>query len=504
MTEKFFLYSRKSSDSEERQILSIEAQIAELRLFAEREKITIVREFTESMTAKVPGRPIFNDMIARIEKGEAQGILAWHPDRLARNSVDGGRIIYLLDTGHLGALKFPTFWFENTPQGKFMMSIAFGQSKYYVDNLSENIKRGQRQKIRRGEFPGLAPLGYSNDPISRKIVIDPSRALLVRRLFAEYATGKYTVEDMKRRTAEWGLMSRSGKNLYHSRLYRILTKPFYYGLVLYGGEWFQGSHEPLVTKELFEKVQKVLVRAAVPHIHKKNIFPFLGLAQCSSCGGSITAERQKGHHYYRCTKKMKVKCTEPYVREELLAEQISRAISRVALPDPVYQQMMAAWAVERDRVSQPLAQFKIELAKKVPEIQSKLDRLLDVHLEGLIGKSEYQAKKEALLKSKIELEERLKRLEQEAMGWLEPCREFLEAAHQAPQLVAEGNLESHKEMLKKIGSNFRLAAKTLRFDYRLPWRIVERRAATAPVSKWWRRRELNPRPRTFGLRLLQA
>ena len=156
----FFLYAHKSTDDEERQILSIEAQLAELREFARKESLAIVDEFIESKTAKVPGRVVFNEMMARIERGEAAGMLAWHPDRLARNSVDGGRIIYLLDTGKLAALKFPTFWFESTPQGKFMLNIAFGQSKYYVDNLSENVRRGIRQKLRRGEFPGKPPIGY--------------------------------------------------------------------------------------------------------------------------------------------------------------------------------------------------------------------------------------------------------------------------------------------------------------------------------------------------------
>ena len=118
--------------------------------------MNVVREFVESKTAKEPGREIFNEMVASIEKNEAEGILAWHPDRLARNSIDGGRIIYLVDTGKITTLKFPTFWFDPTPQGKFMLSIAFGQSKYYVDNLSENIKRGIRQKLRNGIWPAWA------------------------------------------------------------------------------------------------------------------------------------------------------------------------------------------------------------------------------------------------------------------------------------------------------------------------------------------------------------
>src|SRR3989339_2228945 len=150
MSQKFFLYARKSTDVEDKQVLSIDAQITELRAFAKNEKLEIVEEFVEKRTAKIPGRPIFGEMMRRIEKGEAAGILSWHPDRLARNSVDGGQIIYLLDCGRITALKLPTFWFEATPQGKFMLNIAFGQSKYFVDNLSENTKRGLRQKLRRG------------------------------------------------------------------------------------------------------------------------------------------------------------------------------------------------------------------------------------------------------------------------------------------------------------------------------------------------------------------
>jgi len=150
---KYIAYCRKSTDEKEKQVLSIESQIEELKEFATREKLIVTEYLTESRTAKIPGRTIFNQVIEKIEKGEANGILAWHADRLARNSIDGGKIIYLLDTGKIVDLKFPTFWFDNTPQGKFMLSIAFSQSKYYVDNLSENVKRGNRQKLRKGILP---------------------------------------------------------------------------------------------------------------------------------------------------------------------------------------------------------------------------------------------------------------------------------------------------------------------------------------------------------------
>ena len=180
MNNKFFLYARKSTDVEDKQVLSIEAQITELRAFVKQNGLNIIETFIEKQSAKIPGRPIFGEMIKRIEKGEADGILAWHPDRLARNSVDGGQIIYLIDCGRIAALKFPQFWFEPTPQGKFMLNIAFGQSKYYVDSLSENTKRGLRQKVKRGEYPGPAPIGYINDSRTKTVVVDRKKAKIIR------------------------------------------------------------------------------------------------------------------------------------------------------------------------------------------------------------------------------------------------------------------------------------------------------------------------------------
>src|SRR3990170_8163386 len=202
---KYFLYARKSTEDDDHQIMSIEAQLFELREYARRENLEILEEFQESKSAKKPGREKFNEMMTLIEKSEGVGILAWHPDRLARNSVDGGRVIYLVDTGKIVSLRFPQFWFEPTPQGKFMLQVAFGQSKYFSDNLVENVKRGIRQKLRRGEWLTLAPFGYVNNPKTRQIEPHLTKSKIVARAFKEYAKGTHGLESLSQFLADHGV-----------------------------------------------------------------------------------------------------------------------------------------------------------------------------------------------------------------------------------------------------------------------------------------------------------
>ena len=475
---KYFLYARKSTDEPDRQILSIEAQITELKEFVERENLNVVKEFIESQTAKIPGRPIFNEMIKRIGYGEAEGILAWHPDRLARNSIDGGQIIYLIDTEKITALKFPTFWFDATPQGKFMLNIAFGQSKYYIDNLSENVKRGLRQKVRRGEQSGVAITGYLNDKVNHKIIPDPERFPLVRKLFEIYATGEHSLKDLRNKMTSLGLISRNGKVFTISNIQMFLKNPFYYGAFIFNGELYQGSHKPAIAKKLFDKCQEVMNTKAHKMKRGQKEYAFRSLLKCGECGCSITSETHKGHNYYRCTKK-KDSCSQKYIREELLAEQISNLIQKVSLPPAWTKKMINKLDKEKEENVQTEMTFAQNLKSQILEHEKTLDKLLDLRLSSAISTGEYAAKKQKILNQKIEISEKLKDFERKGNRWLELCKNFILTANQAQITALRGNFSEKKNFLKKIGSNPLLRERLVFVEYKNPWKLLENSSAEA-------------------------
>jgi len=484
---KYFLYARKSTDTEDKQILSIQSQLTEVRQYATQQGLEIKQEFEEARTAKSPGRPIFDEMIKRIEKGEASGIIAWHPDRLARNSIDGGKVIYLVDTGKIVDLRFPTYRFDNSAQGKFMLNIIFGQSKYYVDNLSENTKRGIREKLRRGEYPGFAPVGYLNDG-KGKIVIDNETAPLVQKLYALCAEGKYTLVELRKLATALGLVSKRVKRpLSFSNVHRILTNPFYSGFFLYKGEIFQGIHSPIIEKDLFDKVQEVLKFRSKPVLSKGQYFAFRGFIKCAECGCQITAEIQKSHVYYHCTKKRGPCSQSGFVREENLAQQVKEAILKVALDDGLFSQMVKE--VEREKLlldgDRALAKRNAEI--KLKEIEEKLKDLLDLFMDNTISVEEYREKKAQLLSKKAELEK-------DPVGsngkWLEHFKNFLTLAHQATYIAAEANYEAQRDCLKIFCSNLKLVGATLLFSYRYPYKFFAERANNNMGSRYLKSRTL--------------
>ena len=495
---RYVLYARKSTEEDDRQVLSIQAQLAELHSYSAKEKFDIVASFYEAKTAKEPGRTGFAEMLSFIECGKADGIISWHPDRLARNSVDGGKIIHMVDRGLIRSLKFPTHWFEPTPQGLFMLNIAFGQSKYFSDNLRENVKRGLRQKIRNGVWPGWAPVGYTNNPKTRGIDVDNTNAPKVQKLFALYSTGAYTLKSLANWCAEQHLKTNAGNPISLSNVQHILQNPFYIGLMRYKAEIFEGTHEPLVAKKLFDKCQEVMSKRGKVHEPKKHNFAFLGLMKCASCGASITAQYAKGnggiYTYYRCTKKRGA-CTEKYLREDVLETQIKSFLQKVSLSSQDTQKVLAALGKDEAQAKEEARTEAETLKGELATLDNQLEKLLNLYLADQLSTDEYAAKKNSLTSGKVRVEEKITDIEHKGVSWLEPAREFVISLNQAANLLSHNDLGGMTAFLKNIGANHFLRNRQFEFEPKTPWDLAAERSE-AVISNlqfpiWCPRQESN-------------
>lgn len=403
---KYFLYCRKSSEAEDRQVLSIESQRRELeRLLAASAGVEVVEVIEESRSAMTPGRPRFDAMVARIEKGEAEGVATWAPDRLARNSIDGGRLVYLLDRGVLKDLKFATYTFENNPQGKFMLQIMFGQSKYYSDALSENVKRGIRTKRENGWQSGRPPVGYLNDPVTRTIVPDPERFPLVRRMFDLALAGQSPKQIALVARDEWGLTTAPGKHIGRpvalATVYKILGNRFYLGEITHAGAAYPGQHRPMIALAEFERVQSRLRRRDRPR-PSRHRFAFTGLIRCGACGGMVTAEHKVNAYgsryvYYHCAKRrIGPRCPERSIEARELERQIVAFLSGLAVPEE-----LADWGRNRLRVvSASEARFRDarrkSLDKAFAATEAQTAELTGLRLRRMIDDVEFAAERQRL------------------------------------------------------------------------------------------------------------
>jgi site-specific DNA recombinase len=502
--ERYIIYVRKSTDVEDKQVLSVEAQIVELKKYAKDNGLFIVDTVVEKKSAKKPGRKKFNNTMRRVESGEANGILSWHPDRLARNSVDGGHIIYLLDEMLLVSLKFPTFWFENTSQGKFMLSMAFTQSKYYVDSLSENTKRGLRQKVRNGDYPGLAPIGYINDVRTKSVVVDKWRAPLVVEVFERYVKGDKRLEDIAIFLASKGVRTSGNKLIPKEQVKYMLQNPFYYGHFRYMGEIHNGNHKPIIEKRLYDRVQAVLTHRGYTRKPKNEPQALCGLIRCGECGMAITAEKkikkQKNGNvheyvYYRCSRKNKaVRCTDPPLRDHELVPQLSDILQSYALPADWATELEAMIVADEKQAERTSGAFIADAQNKIGNLGDKLQRLLDSYLDQDIDQNVYRAKQAELMSEKKSLEEQVGKLTLAANAWVEPMREWLKLAVSLKKIAKSGDLVALKEAFRQIeGLNLFLENKKVRLS---PHPISH----LPPADLWvWLRQSLEKTARMGGI-----
>lgn len=341
---KYCLYARKSTESEERQVLSIDSQIKEMLELAEREGLEIVAMKRESHSAKETGqRPIFNEIVDEIKAKKYNAILTWAPDRISRNAGDLGKIVDLMDAGLLHEIRTYGQKFSNNPNEKFLLMILGSQAKLENDNRGVNVKRGLRTRAEMGLWAGTAPLGYLNQRHMDKkcqVLIDPDRAPIVKKMFEKVAYEKWS----GRKVYNWlrfeaNFYTRGNKPLTLSGVYRVLTHSFYYGVFerpVRSGNWYQGKHEPIITKELFDRVQAQLKRDNIQRENKE--FSFTKLFTCGYCGSGISAEEKwkdlkdgtnAKYVYYSCSRARDRNCKNKYIREEELITELLKILDKV-------------------------------------------------------------------------------------------------------------------------------------------------------------------------------
>lgn len=481
---KYFVYCRKSEEAEDRQVMSLQSQSKEIdRLLSAGSDIEIVQRFEEAFSAKKPGRPVFDEMIRRIEKGEAEGIIAWHPDRLARNSIDGGRIIYLLDEGKLTNMRFCSYTFENSSEGKFMLSIVFSYSKYYVDNLSTNVIRGLNEKVSRGWLPNSAPIGYRNCKETSTIVPNGEHFAAIRRMFDLLLTGNHTVAEIHRIVwEEWGyttpiVKTQGGKRLARSSLYRLFSNPFYAGYLVWNGQLHPGSHKPMVSKSEFQRVQALLGNVSLPRPKRKS-FAYRGVFTCGACGLGVTAEykRKKSgreYVYYHCTRVHRTpRCTQPSIEEKELDRQVVDFLKRLTIPPSVSEILDGIFNAEKPNLVNEKAKATEKLSRGVASLKKQLSNLTDLRIREVLTDQEFAAKRQNLQLELGKAEECMAKVEGEIVTF-EPLQIIQILLRRAEFWFATADDCLKRQILKILCSNPVIQDKKARFQARKPLVDVE-------------------------------
>jgi site-specific DNA recombinase len=478
----YVIYCRKSSESEERQVLSIESQIKEVTELAGRLNIQISETLTESQSAKSPGRPVFNALMDRVYKGEVRGIVTWKLDRLARNPIDGSAVIWAVDQGKLQEIVTPSATYRNNSNDKFLMQLDLGMAKKYVDDLSDNVKRGNKTKLEKGWLPGKAPLGYLNEPRERTIVPDPERFALVRKMWDLLLQGIRPSRILEIATDEWGLNSQKGrkagnKPLCLSGIYKIFSNPFYYGLIQRREGVFPGKHQKLITEDEYWRAQEMLGRKGKPR-PQAHEFAFTGLMRCGECGCMITAEEKRnryGHHYayYRCTKKSTSRrCRQKYVNVKDLETEIMGYLDRIHVPAAILDMALTCAKQLCKKECEEAIAVQRSHVQALARCERKLGNLNQMRLSDLIDDEEYRFEKGRLIAERLSLEEKTKSGHTSGNDD-DRIVDTLTFASVARDRFQNGSLEDKRAILTRIGSNLLLKDQKLLFQAKKPFIILE-------------------------------
>jgi len=525
-TIKYLLYARKSTESEDKQVASIDSQIKELRTIAEREQLEVVDVLSESQSAKAPGRPVFGDLLARIHCGKANGILCWKLDRLARNPVDGGNISWMLQQGIIQHIQthersyFPT---DNV----LMMAVELGMANQFIRDLSENTKRGLRAKVEQGWYPGVAKPGYLNewhrDKGERTTPKDPVRFPLLKRAFLLVLAGVHSPSQvLGKLNNEWGFRTPKrkklgGRPLARSTFYHILADPFYYGQFEYpqgSGHWYQGKHEPMITENEFWRIQELLGKKGRPQ-PKKHTFAFTGLMTCGECEATITADAKEQticsacklkfasgnrtacprcgtaitemhkpthlfYEYYHCTKRKKASCSQGAVEVKQLEVQVAELLDTLTISKKLKDWFLTRLEEQVEQDSRDQTPILESLQETHNDCQKRLDNLLKLKISpqnadgALLTDEEFANQKRTITIEMDRLQQKMASAENHTSQWIDVCVKTFNFACYAKTHFQNGPQEVKRTILPALGSNLTLYDKRLRICLHKHFQLMQK------------------------------
>ena len=474
---KYFVYTRKSTESDERQALSIPAQVRELKEFAVDKDLEIYEIFEESKSASKPNnRPEFTQMIERIKAKECQRILCWHTNRLSRNPMESGIIMQMLSDGQLLEILTPqkSITYENA--NDILLGVEFGANSQFSRDLSYNTKRGLREKVLRGEWPTYAPPFYIN--VGRKkgeknIAPNPNNYEYYERLIDEIINHRIPAEHAHKILKDWGVKSKRGNPLSRNAVIRLLRNPVYYGWFEYKGmEPRKGAWKPLVRKEKWDKLQKVLDDKSKPTQSKHNL-PFRKQIVCAKCGYTVVPYRKikpsgKVYTYYGCSKRGG-NCSNSPITQKDLEQQIIEHIQKIKLDEETLNTLKT---MAKEKLGEELKyEFnkRDDYEKEYQEVSEHLSELLSLRVGKEINAEEYQEAKEPLVVRKEELEELKDAVKFNKEDIYKQLELFFENCFNLEELFINGTFEEKSQLVHTISENLTLNDKKLGWNFKEPW-----------------------------------
>ena len=471
---RYILYARKSSEDKGRQILSLESQIAEMTRLADSLGLEIVKVFQESKSAKKPdNRPLFAQMIKLLEQDEAEGVICWKIDRLSRNPIDSGKIQWLMQQGKIKVIQ--TMEKQYLPSDNvILLNVESGMANQYILDLSKNVKRGIKTKLEKGDYPNRAPIGYLNDITNKKLIIDPERVKFIKMAFDLYAKGTISIKELAEELYKKGFTSRSGIKYHKSKVHFILQNTFYHGVILMHGKYYQGNHEPIISKTLYDEVQNVL-NGKNKARRKHKFFSYRGFMYCENCGCLITADQKKGHNYYYCTNG-KGNCEEhkEYLREDKLTEKIATLFEKLKFDNEFIELCYQADMEKAKFNNTDIDRIKESLEKRLLLIGKQKLSLLDLELAQKFPSEVIEAKMTALGKEEAGLNVELKKANEAKVKYsvrtFEQTKKVFLEANLAQKDFLEADEFKRRIILEKLLSNLSIQNKEIaNFEFKMPY-----------------------------------